>query len=152
MITFNVRANNGNYYRGHEPSNSGNCWSDEERALVMTIQQARKLVRVWPSYLNIVISVKAEPITDEQFERELFCASGGSWYLWPHIADLQKQLDCEHETVTGAKSKVICSDCAAAAGRDRRWYDPRSGTMLDSKLKSMLIQWKLAKKKSERSE
>lgn len=81
MITFNIRAHNGNFYRGHEPSNShDNCWGDEYDALVFTIEQARQLVEAWRRYLEIVISVKAESIPDKQFKRELFCAKGGSWY------------------------------------------------------------------------
>ncbi len=81
MITFNVQAHNGNYYRGHEPSNTyGNCWGDEKDALVFTIEQARSLVEAWRGYLKIVISISAEPISDLAFRRELFCAKGGSWY------------------------------------------------------------------------
>jgi len=84
MITFNLQAHNGNYYRGHEPSNgSGNCWSgEEELALSFTIEQARKLAKIWRGHMNIVISLEAEAMTDEAFERELFCADGGSWYAW----------------------------------------------------------------------
>ena len=83
MITFIVQAHNGNYYCGHEPSNShGNCWSDEEEALVFTIEQARELVAAWRGYLKIVISVKSEPITNEVFRREIFCAKGGHWYAF----------------------------------------------------------------------
>lgn len=81
MITFNIRAHNGNYYRGHAPSNSyGNCWGDEKDAVVFTIEQARELVAAWRGYLGIVISVKSEAISDEIFQHEIFCAKGGSWY------------------------------------------------------------------------
>lgn len=80
MITFNVQAHNGNYYRGHEPSNLGNCWTgDEAHALVLTIEQARALVQAWPGR-KIVVSVRAEPVSDERFAQELFCAGGGNWY------------------------------------------------------------------------
>ena len=82
MITFNIQAHNGNYYRGHKPANKhGNCWSGEqEDALVFTIEQARELVKAWQGYLEIVISVAAEPISDDQFKHELFCSKGGRWY------------------------------------------------------------------------
>lgn len=82
MITFNVQAHNGNYYVGHEPSNRyGNCWGDDEKdALVFTIEQARKLVAAWRGFLKIAIAVSSEPMSDEVFKRELFCAKGGSWY------------------------------------------------------------------------
>jgi hypothetical protein len=82
MITFHVQTYNGNYYRGHEPSNScGNCWcGDAADALVFTIEQARDIAIAWPSHLNIVISMYAEPIPHKQFKCELFCAKGGSWY------------------------------------------------------------------------
>lgn len=83
MITFNVQARNGNYYRGHEPCNEhGNCWSrDAEDALVFTIKQARKLGSAWGwTGLHIVISMKAEPMGHYAFLKELFCAQGGNWY------------------------------------------------------------------------
>jgi len=82
MITFNVQAHNGNYYRGHEPSNRyGNCWCvEQDGALVFTIEQARSLVEAWRSFLKIVVSVSAEPISAEAFKHELFCAKGGRWY------------------------------------------------------------------------
>ncbi len=78
MITFNVQANTGNYYRGQEPSTKyGTCWSEErDDALVFTIEQARSLVEAWRGYLKIVISVSAEPISNKIFEHELFCAKG----------------------------------------------------------------------------
>ena len=46
MITFNIRADNGNYYRGHKPDNEhGNCWASERcYALTLTLEQSRKLV------------------------------------------------------------------------------------------------------------
>jgi len=89
MITFNVQARNGNYYRGHEPKNgSGNCWDDEQgNALVLTIDQARTLVEAWPGFLNIVISVKSVPMTDADFKHELFCARGGTWYGYDRACD-----------------------------------------------------------------
>lgn len=91
MITFNVQSHNGNFYRGHEPSNShGNCWCGEEErddALVFTIEQVRELVEAWSHYLNIVISVSAEPISDELFKRELFCAKGGCWYDYKKVKE-----------------------------------------------------------------
>lgn len=150
MITFNVRARNGHFYCGHEPGHvSGNCWGDEDKALVLTLNQARRLCRVWPGYLKIEIAVKSIPIADEHFEQELFCASGGEWYLWRHLKRLQRQLSCKHKEVTVVRGKTICSACAGAHHQDRCWYDPVSGTMLDSKLRSTLAQWTLAKKKSE---
>ena len=82
MITFNVQAPNGNYYRGHAPSNDhGNCWtSKSSNALVFTLDQARKLVKTWGHYLKIVISVESKPMSKKAFQRELFCAKGGDWY------------------------------------------------------------------------
>ena len=83
MITFNMQAGNGNYYRGHEPANGyGNCWGDEEVALVFTIEQARELVSAWRGFLKIVIAVSSIPVSDGVFKRELFCAKGGRWYDW----------------------------------------------------------------------
>lgn len=83
MITFNLRAHNGNYYRGHEPSNhSGNCWSDLEHALTFSIGQAREIANAWKGHMNIVISLSSEPMTDKAFEREVFCAKGGNWFDW----------------------------------------------------------------------
>ena len=94
MITFNVQADNGNYYRGHEPVNGyGNCWGDEEVALVFTIEQARELVEAWPGHLNIVISVKSVPMTDETFGRELFCIGGGSWYDYVFVRSCDPPCD-----------------------------------------------------------
>lgn len=88
MITFNAQAHNGNFYRGHEPANGyGNCWGDEEVALVFTIEQARRLYQAWPGRLKIVIAVKAVPMTDAEFEHELFCARGGTWYGYLHPCD-----------------------------------------------------------------
>jgi len=81
MITFNIQADNGNYYRGHKPSNKcGNCWSDEEDALVLTIEQAREIANAWCGFMKIIISCKSNPISNEEFQRELFCAKGGRWY------------------------------------------------------------------------
>ena len=91
MITFNVQAHNGNYYRGHAPSNGyGNCWGYEQDALVFTIEQARELVAAWKGYLKIVISTKSEPMTDEEFKHELFCAKGGHWYDYEEIETIEK--------------------------------------------------------------
>lgn len=75
MITFNIQAGNGNYYRGHEPSNEySNCWcGDGEDALVFTIEQAREIISTWGNHLKIVISIKSEPLTDDAFQRELQC-------------------------------------------------------------------------------
>lgn len=82
MITFNIQTHNGNYYRGHKPSNSyGNCWcGKQEDALVFTIEQARELVKVWKGFLQIVIALSANPMKQTDFKHELFCAKGGSWY------------------------------------------------------------------------
>lgn len=82
MITFNVCASNGNFYRGHEPANGhGNCWSDcVNDALVLTIDQARALVAAWPGCLTIQVAIKSEPMSPEAFQHELFCAQGGRWY------------------------------------------------------------------------
>ena len=82
MITFNMVARNGNFYRGHEPCNvHGNCWGDEDSALVFTIDQARELIGggIWGG-LRIVVSVKSEPMSDWKFRKELFCAQGGNWH------------------------------------------------------------------------
>lgn len=80
MITFNLQARNGNYYRGHEPSNSsGNCWTGKRsNALTFTIEQARQLSA--NHYLNIVIAIEPCPISDALFKKEVFCLSGGRWY------------------------------------------------------------------------
>jgi hypothetical protein len=81
MITFNLQSHNGKYYRGHEPSNLGNCWNDkEENALVLPIEWAKMIAEAWPWHTKIVISVKSDPISYDQFKRELFCAKGGNWY------------------------------------------------------------------------
>jgi len=87
MITFNLQAHNGNYYRGHEPCNhSGNCWTDEEVfAMVFTIDQVRKIMAhdsAVSSNLNITISIKSNPITDDECDREIFCLDGGYYYDW----------------------------------------------------------------------
>ena len=136
MITFNVQAHNNNYYCGHKPCNGhGNCWTGkQDEALVFTIDQARKLVTAWTGCgLNIVISVRSVPMTEASFERELFCASGGQWYHWPHLDRLRLQMKCEHKETTIVRAITICSDCAAAMSAGR-WYDPVSGTMLDNDL------------------
>lgn len=86
MITFNIQARNGNYYRGHEPSNkSSNCWIDTvDDAMTFTIDQAREIVKAWKwNHLNIVIALSSEPISPDLFHRELFCARGGDWYDYP---------------------------------------------------------------------
>lgn len=82
MITFNIQAHNNNYYRGHKPSNKyGNCWcTKQEDALVFTIEQARELAKAWKNYLQITIALSANPMKQTDFEHELFCAKGGSWY------------------------------------------------------------------------
>lgn len=83
MITFNLQASNGNYYFGHEPGNGGSPWTgDQWKALVLTLDQARQLVREWRGCgMSIVISVESEPITDQQFLQECFCARGdGDWH------------------------------------------------------------------------
>lgn len=137
MITFNVQAHNDNFYRGHRPANGhGNCWSDERRdALVFTIDQARKLVETWPGRLKIVIAIQAVPMNAGDFERELFCAGGGNWYHWPHRDRLRRQMKCCHgdEHITMMAEQRRC-DCGAVADERDRWYDPASGTMLDTDL------------------
>lgn len=136
MITFNLKAHNNNYYRGHEPSNRGNCWDDEEHALTFSIEHARQIASAWPGHIGIVISVKDTPITDEAFERELFCAAGGEWHIWPHRKHLNKQMMCSHDDVFLKNGDTVtCKDCEARHTGDSRWYDPKSGTMLDSSLK-----------------
>ncbi len=109
MITFNIRACNGNYYRGHKPSNKyGNCWGDEVDATVFTIEQARELVAVWPGYLGIVISVNSdEPITDDVFRRELFCSKGGSWY---------DELPDQKDQMTNVVCECYSSNCGEVIG------------------------------------
>ena len=74
MITFNIQAGNGNYYRGHEPANGcGNCWCGEEKdALVFTIEQARELVSAWRGFLKIVIAVSSIPASDEVLSGNCF--------------------------------------------------------------------------------
>ncbi len=84
MITFNIQAHNGNYYRGHEPSNKyGNCWcskQEQENALVFTIEQTRELTKVWKGHLQIIIALSSNPMEQADFEHELFYAKGGRWY------------------------------------------------------------------------
>ncbi len=83
MITFNIQANNGNFYRGHKPSNDhSNCWTEEqEEALTFTIEQARELAKAL-GFLKIVIALSAESISESEFKREMFCSMGGSWYAY----------------------------------------------------------------------
>ena len=83
MITFNIRASNGNYYRGHRPSNKySNCWGDREAALTLTILQARRLVEAlsWLKGCDIVIAIRSGTIHNDECQREIFCLEGGSWY------------------------------------------------------------------------
>ncbi|MCK5617062.1 hypothetical protein KAR91_85155 [Candidatus Pacearchaeota archaeon] len=138
MITFNIQAHNNNYYCGHKPCNGhGNCWASlEADALVFTLDQARKVVTAWPGFLKIVIAIGSVPMTGPDFERELFCAGGGSWYHYPHLDRLRRQMGCDHAVTTVVKGVKICDACAAAVAVDEgnRWYDPVSGTMLDNDL------------------
>lgn len=135
MITFNLQANNGNYYIGHEPSNhSGNCWGDESHALVLTIDQARALACAWPGYMKIVVAMKSEPLTSEQFLRELFCASGGKWYLWPHREKLTEQKACQHLAVNDLGKVKTCGACGAASNREGHWYNQETGVTLEKGL------------------
>lgn len=81
MLTFNLRASNSNFYRGHEPSNThSNCWSGcENDALVLTLGQARAIAGL--RNVSIVFAaVEDKPMSDAAFERELFCAGGGNWF------------------------------------------------------------------------
>ena len=85
MITFNLQAPNKNYYRGHRPSNtSSNCWaSDVRHALVLTIEQSRRLIghsSCITSGLHIIVSVCATPIPNLECDREMFCLDGGYYY------------------------------------------------------------------------
>ncbi len=89
MLTYNIQAQNGNFYRGHKPSNHfGNCWAsvhDRDHALVFTIAQARDIITcksVVCRDANIVISIKYNPISDDECNREIFCLSGGYYYDW----------------------------------------------------------------------
>lgn len=80
MLTFNIRARNGNYFRGHESSNKySNCWGDREVALTLSIEQARQLIAAakWLLDCDIVIAMKSEPISNEEIQREVFCLKGG---------------------------------------------------------------------------
>jgi len=124
MITFNLQTNNGNYYRGHEPSNHGNCWSSEEHALVLTIEQARAIASAWPGYMKISISVKSEPISEEKFLRELYCIGGGSWHDWPHRHALARMRACCHSSIIDSQN---CSCGAKRTSPNEHWYDPGSG-------------------------
>jgi hypothetical protein len=137
MITFNIQARNGNYFRGHEPCNghSGPWATEAEDALVLTIDQARAIVEVWPSYLNIVIAPKAEPISSEQFDRELFCASGGRWYTWPHREILGRRIKCSHNWVCIVEKPNFCLDCGAKRAEGGYWYCPTTGATLTGDLK-----------------
>jgi hypothetical protein len=84
MLTFNLQAHNDNYYGGHEPGrgNGGSLWQSEpEKALCLTLQQARAICKIWR--LRIVIAYDAVPTYPEgdgRFRQELFCAArAGSW-------------------------------------------------------------------------
>ena len=80
MLTFNLVANNGNYYRGHEPSNKhGSCWTnDRAEALTLSLVQAREIAREVYD-LRIEIALVDTAISDELFRKEMFCLMGGSW-------------------------------------------------------------------------
>ncbi len=82
MITFNLRAHNGNYYCGHEPSNDHGVWGDQDHALVLSIEQARAMAKAWRGHLNIIIAIESEAMAETDFHREVFCAGGGNWYDW----------------------------------------------------------------------
>ncbi len=137
MITFSLQSGRtGNFYRGHEPSNvSSNCWADQDDALVLTIEHARALAAAQHGGLNIVISVKAELTftTDGYFfQRELFCAAGGDWYVFPHRCRLASMLKCDHHR-EGNKCKHCGAHwCNAAVGY---WYDSITGRTLNEELK-----------------
>ena len=85
MITFNLQADNGNYYRGHKPDNChGNCWVSERRhALTLTLEQSRRMVDHKSnccSQVDIIIATESEPISDEECDREMFYLDGGCYY------------------------------------------------------------------------
>jgi hypothetical protein len=86
MITFNIKAHNGNYLVTHAPSGS-NCWGDVDKALVLTIEQAREIMddNKFTSYMHIEISHKSEPLSKEDFGRELFCIKGGGWFDYEKV-------------------------------------------------------------------
>jgi hypothetical protein len=82
MTTFNLQDSVGNYYFGYEPGNRDMVWTDDVwKALILTIDQARELMKLWPGRgFQIVISVESDAIDDAQFQQELFCAKGeGRW-------------------------------------------------------------------------
>jgi hypothetical protein len=82
LTTYNIQFRNGNYFFGHEPGNGDSAVTgDQWKALVLTIEQARAIVKARRGG-TIVISVEEEPISDDQFKRELHCIAGGSWYDW----------------------------------------------------------------------
>ena len=87
MITFNIQARNGNYLRSHNSSNRhSNCWSGErgkeDEVLTLTLEQAREILKEpWLRHnCNIVLTLESEPLTDGQYQHELFCIRGGKWY------------------------------------------------------------------------
>ena len=87
MLTFNLRAANGNYYRGHKPDNyHGNCWASERHhALTLNLEQSRRMVGHKSnccSQVDIIIATENEPISDEECDREMFCLDGGYYYNW----------------------------------------------------------------------
>lgn len=81
-LTFNLIANNGNCYRGHEPKNGySNCWSSDGcDALVFTLKQIRQFIYLRRMGNIEICPLETQPLTDEQFDRELWCAEGHSWY------------------------------------------------------------------------
>jgi len=88
MLTFNIRARNGNYYRGHKPSNKyGAYWGDKVDALTLSIEQARQFIEAakWLKNCDIVITLESEPISDERCQRELFCLKGGRWFDFEEV-------------------------------------------------------------------
>lgn len=128
MITFNLQAGiSGNYYRGHEPSS--NCWGDEDVALVLTIEQAREIVKAWPGRLSIVIAVSVTPMSPYSFDHEMFCIRGGNWYHYRHRSRLNKQKHCSHH-MRGQD----CKFCGARHSEGGYWCDPETGTTINEEL------------------
>ncbi len=132
MLTFNLKARgSGNFYCGHAPGNgSSNCWSDRPHALVLNIEQARKIVAALWGGMNIEIAVLNLPvISEDHLGRELFCIRGGDWYRWPHRERLGKMVGCHH-----FRSGPRCERCDASWSRSGYWYDSMTGTTINEEL------------------
>lgn len=135
MVTFNLQATwTGNFYRGHAPNNDdSNCWSGRKHALVLTLEQALKLLAAWRGDMNIVVAVVADPaVSDDVVLHELFCIRGGNWYWFKHRERLGTMKACRHLRVDD-----LCRHCGACwcrADVGGYWYDAVTGAVINEEL------------------